>query len=81
MTENAAKPIRLSGHARQQLEFRGIDEHEVIAAIREGGWRPADMGRLESAQDFPFHSVWQGVYYQTKRVRPIFVDEPEESSS
>jgi len=27
------KPIRLSGHAREQLSFRGTTEEEVIEAI------------------------------------------------
>jgi len=32
-------------------------------------------GRLECFKEFPFHAVWNGKYYQTKRVRPIFVEE------
>jgi len=34
------KPIRLSGHARKQLQFRGAIEHEVIEAVRTEQWGP-----------------------------------------
>jgi hypothetical protein len=27
---------------------------------------------------YPFHALWNGTRYETKEVRPIFVDEPEE---
>jgi len=36
---------------------------------------PATNGRLECFKEFPFHAVWNGKYYQNKRVRPIFVEE------
>ncbi len=72
------KPIRLSGHARRQLSFRGATESEVVQAIRSGNWQTAESGRLECRQDFSFCAVWNGRYYNTKQVRPIFVDEGEE---
>ncbi|MCS7178937.1 MAG: DUF4258 domain-containing protein [Anaerolineae bacterium] len=28
------KPIRLSGHAQEQLRYRGVTEEEVVEAIR-----------------------------------------------
>jgi hypothetical protein len=74
----AEKPIRLSGHARDQLFFRGGTEQEVVEVIRTGPWRAAEMGRLESQKDFPFNAMWHRRRYATKRVRPIFVDEPDE---
>ncbi len=33
---------------------------------------------MEAAKDFPYHVVWNGVTYATKRVRPIFVDNADE---
>jgi hypothetical protein len=72
------KPIRLSDHARAQLRFRGGFEWEVDEAIRTSLWQPAERGRLECRRHFPFHQEWQGLWYATKQVRPIFVDEPEE---
>jgi len=41
-------------------------------------WQPARANRLEAALDFSFESIWNGTYYRTKRVRPVFVDEPTE---
>jgi hypothetical protein len=75
---NTSNPISLSGHARQQMQFRGASEHEVIEAIRSGDWQPAGSGRFECREDFPFNSVWNKKAYATKRVRPIFVEEADE---
>ena len=72
------KPIRLSGHAYEQLAYRGVTESEVIDCIRDGDWQPAELGRLESSKDFPYEAEWNGAYYATKRVRPIFVEEMTE---
>jgi hypothetical protein len=72
------KPVRLSGHARGQLARRGISEDEVIEAIRTSSWQPAELGRLECRKDFPYQREWNGKFYKTKQVRPIFVEETDE---
>ena len=72
------KPIRLSGHARDQLAFRGATEQEVVAAIQTEPWLPAESGRLECRKDFAFRALWNRKYYATKRVRPIFVEKLDE---
>jgi hypothetical protein len=72
------KPIRFSGHARDQLRYRGVSEQEVIEAIRTAPWQPAELGRLECRKDFPFGREWNGRSYTTKQVRPIFADESRE---
>ncbi len=38
----------------------------------------ADHARFECRKDFPYGRAWNGVEYQTKQVRPIFVDEDRE---
>ena len=76
--EEKGKSIRLSEHAKQQLQFRGATEQEVFEAIRTETWEPAEIGRLECRKDFPFEFEWNNKYYDTKQVRPIFVDEPHE---
>jgi hypothetical protein len=75
---NIANPICLSGHARQQMQFRGASEQEIAEAIRGGDWQPAGGGRLECRKDFSFNSVWNKRVYTTKQVRPIFVEESNE---
>ena len=70
------KPIRLSGHARGRLCGRGTTEQEVIEAIQTEPWQPAERGRLECRRNFTFNVEWNGKYYATKQVRPIFADEP-----
>jgi hypothetical protein len=74
----APKPVRLSGHARNQLRFRGATEAEVIEAIRTGPWGPAELGRLECRKNFIFNAEWNKRFYGARQVRPIFVDEPDE---
>jgi hypothetical protein len=36
------KPIRPSGHAKEQLFFRGTTEEEVIETIRTSQWQTAE---------------------------------------
>jgi hypothetical protein len=76
--KKGSKPIRLSEHARQQLRFRGAKEEQVIEAIETETWQTAELGRLECSKDFVFSSEWNKKYYGIKKVRPIFVDEPDE---
>lgn len=72
------KPIRLSAHARRYFSKRGFSEEEVVRAIRSAPWQPAELGKLECRLDLPYNAVWNGKFYATKQVRPIFVDEPDE---
>lgn len=71
------KPIRLSGHARENLLYRGTSEEEVIATIRNSSWFPAKEGRWEASKEYAFGKEWNGKIYKWKRVRPIFVEEIE----
>ena len=72
------KPIRLSGHAHNQLARRGVSEDEVVEAVRTSPWQPAELGRLECRKDLPYGQEWNGKLYRTKQVRPIFVEEADE---
>ena len=72
------KPIRLSGHARENMRYRGATEEEVVEAIRTAPWGPAERGRLECRGNFSYGRDWNGTFYAAKQVRPIFVDEATE---
>ena len=72
------KPIRLSEHARSRLAYRGVTEDEVIETIRSSSWELAELGRLECGRDISYEDEWNGKFYATKQVRPIFVDEQDE---
>jgi hypothetical protein len=72
------KPIRLTAHAQGYLSSRGFTIAEVEDAIRTGVWRPASHGRQETSKEFAYGRTWNGAVYATKRVRPVFVDEPTE---
>ena len=78
MHAGAGKPIRLSDHARGYLVRRGFTETEVHEAIRTSPWQLAQRGRQEAIKDFPYQALWNGTFYATKRVRPIFVEDTAE---
>jgi hypothetical protein len=73
-----AKPIRLSGHAREQLTRRGVSEYEVVETIQTSKWDITELNRLQCRKDFPFDGLWNGKPYKSKQVRPIFVEESNE---
>lgn len=72
------RPIRLSAHARENMRSRGATKQEVVEAIRTTPWARAELGRLECRKDFAYGQYWNGRFYTTKQVRPIFVDEGHE---
>ena len=72
------KPIRLSGHALSYVARRGFTIEEVEETIRNTPWEQGERGNLECHKDFPFGKTWNGKWYNTKQVRPVFVDEPAE---
>jgi hypothetical protein len=72
------KPIRLSGHARDQAAHRGASAVDIEEAIRSQQWRPAEGGRLECRKEFAFNAEWNSRHYATRQVRPIFIEEADE---
>jgi len=72
------KTIRFSGHARDSMIRRGATEQDILDAIRASQWCPAELGRLECRKDFAYEQDWNGRFYATKQVRPIFVEEDDE---
>lgn len=72
------KRISISGHARENMNFRGATEQEVVETIRTSPWKPAELGRIECRKNFVYGRNWNGRFYATKQVRPIFVEESEE---
>lgn len=72
------KTIRLSQHAKEQCRYRGTNEEEISLAIRSSTWGKAELNRLECRKDFVFGKEWNGKYFKTKQVRPIFIEEENE---
>ena len=72
------KPIRLSYHVKEQLVFRGCTEEEIKETIGVSQWKPAEGERLECRKNFPYNKEWNRKFYETKQVRPIFVEEENE---
>jgi hypothetical protein len=72
------KPIRLSAHAMGYVAKRGFTAAEVEDTIRTCRWTAAPRNRWECRKEFPFNQIWNGTMYARKRVRPIFVETPQE---
>ena len=72
------KPIRLSKHALDYAKRRGFTVAEVEETIRTSLWSTAELGRLDCRKDFAFGKEWNGRFYTTKQVRPVFVEEAGE---
>jgi hypothetical protein len=74
---NAALPIQISAHAREQMRERGASEDEVRAAVRSGQPEPARKGRILYRKNVQFDSVWRGRHYRIKQVAPVVAAEPD----
>ena len=70
-------PIEISRHARQQMQERGVEQAEVIAAIREGQPEPARKNRTMYRKNFQFDGVWRGRRYRIKQVAPVVAKESD----
>jgi hypothetical protein len=75
---HSTKSVRFSGHALEQLKYRGTTAEEVTKAVQTMEWAPAELGRLECRMNMEFDKEWNNKYYHTKQVRPIFVEEMDE---
>jgi hypothetical protein len=69
------KPIRFSKHALGYAASRGFTRAEVEDAIHTCVWGAAELGRLDCRKDFDYGREWNGKFYSTKQVRPVFVEE------
>ena len=67
--------IRISGHAREQMTERGVEEGEVIEAIQSGEELSARQGRKKFRKNFSYGKVWGGKFYRTKQVVPVTAEE------
>lgn len=72
------KLIRLTKHALGYIESRGFTRDDVEKAIRTCPWGSADLGRLECRLNLPYGQAWNGRLYDTRQVRPVFVEEATE---
>jgi hypothetical protein len=74
-----AKPIRLTMHAAEYRVRRGFTGADVEEAIQNArSWEHASGNRLECRWNFPYQREWNGHWYATRQIRPIFVDEKDE---
>ncbi|TAL67495.1 MAG: hypothetical protein EPN82_14555 [Bacteroidetes bacterium] len=72
------KPIKFSIHALSYKVKRCFTESEVEDTIRNSEWQDAELGRLECKKDFKYNKIWNRKFYQTKQIKPIFVEEEDD---
>jgi len=60
------------------MHRRGFEVAEVEQAIESESWETADFGRLQCRKSFPYGREWNGKKYETKQIRPVFVEEENE---
>ncbi len=58
MVDREMPDVIFSHHAVIQMQERGAEDHEVIAAIREGDREPARGNRVMYRKNFAFDKVW-----------------------
>jgi len=68
----------VEGHAYSQLARRGVSVEEVIEAMQTSSWQLAELGQPECCKDYAYGCEWNGRFYETKQVHPIFVEETDE---
>lgn len=51
---------------------------EVEQSIESESWEKVEFGRLQCRKDFSYGREWNGKKYETKQVRPVFVEEENE---
>jgi hypothetical protein len=75
-----SKRIRLTAHAREQMELRGAAMAEVAEVIHRGDWQLAKRGKYHARHHFPFGkaSPVNKRTYAFKTVEAIFVEEMQE---
>ena len=59
------------------MHERGVEQAEVIAAIREGQAEPAHKNRIICRKNFQFDGVWRGRRYTIKQVAPVVAKESD----
>lgn len=67
--------MEFSPHARDSMRKRGASAEEVKEVIDSSKWQETKKGRFEAKQDFPHNAEWNGKFYKTKQVNPVFVVE------
>jgi hypothetical protein len=72
------KKVIISEHAKESIKLRGTSEEEVKLTIFESDWETVRDGRLKAEKNFPFNNVWYDKWYSVKRVKVIFIDDPDE---
>jgi hypothetical protein len=66
-------PIKISQHAREQMQERGVGEDDVIGAIRHGESEPARGNRTLYRKNFQFDKLCRDCYYGIKQIAPLVV--------
>jgi hypothetical protein len=63
---------------RIRSNLEGLLRKRLLKLLKRPSWNLLDKIALNVKKDFPYDKEWNKVYYKTKQVRPIFIEEEEE---
>jgi hypothetical protein len=63
--------IQIDPHTLRRAEERGVSVQEIEIVIREGEPLQASRGREAKFKVFDFYSIWNGRYYEQKKVTVV----------
>ncbi len=69
------KEIVFTKHSIESMRKRGVSEEQVKMAVSKAPWQPAKWDRFECALEFQYNKEWNGKFYRTKQVVPVFAEE------
>ncbi|MBM3325628.1 MAG: DUF4258 domain-containing protein [Calditrichaeota bacterium] len=72
---NSPIQIQIDPHTRQRMPKRGVSQSEIVEVIQTGELFPAKLGRTGRFKVFQFDSIYEGKFYQQKRIEVIYVEE------
>lgn len=69
--------IIMTHHAKQRAKERGTNEEEIKQTIVYGEQLPAKQRRLKFIKTFAYNNIWNGRYFNNKKLEVVAVKEDE----
>lgn len=64
--------IRIDAHTIEQMKKRGTNEREIREVLETEIEYEAKLGRKKKSKVFPFQNIWEGKFYEQKKVEVIY---------
>mgnify|MGYP001569595626 CR=1 FL=1 len=67
--------VRIDSHTIEQMTKRGTSEDEILEMLATENEIDTKLGRKRKFKIFPFLNLWNGKYYEHKKVEVVYVTE------